>query len=393
MLRSSALIKHLARLAVLLPLAAPFAACSDGGSDTAGDAGAGSDGATGDAALADGSASDAGVPDTTPPTILSTFPADAATGVGVGETITATFSEAMDPLTLEGATFTLAQGATPVTGTVSYFNDTASFNPAADLALNTTYTATITTAAKDVAGNALAMARTWSFKTDVTAPIGPARVVLGGAGSYVILAESKIANVPTSAVTGNVAISPAAASYVTGFSMTRAGTKWTSPQVIGGIFAADNDPPTPTILTTAVNNMMTAYTDAAGRPNPILNLGTAGAIGGLTFAPGLYKWTSTVTIPTDITIAGGANDTWIFQVTGDFKMSAATHMKLTGAARAKNIVWQVAGLVDFGTTSHSEGIMLSKTAITLETGASINGRLYAQTAVNIAGATVTAPAQ
>jgi hypothetical protein len=174
--------------------------------------------------------------------------------------------------------------------------------------------------------------------------------------------------------------------------MTKAGTKWTSTQVTGSLFAADNVPPTPANLTTAVANMQTAYTDAAGRPTPtFLNLG-AGTIGGLTLAPGLYKWTSTVTIPTDVKLAGGANDTWIFQVTGDLKMSAAKQMTLTGGARAKNIVWQVAGLVDLGTTSHAEGIILSKTAITLGTGASINGRLLAQTAVSISGSTVKSPA-
>jgi len=122
-----------------------------------------------------------------------------------------------------------------------------------------------------------------------------------------------------------------------------------------------------------------------------LNLG-GGAIGGSTLAPGLYRWTSTVTIPGDIAIVGAPGDVWIFQVTGDLTMSAAKKMTLSGGALAKNIFWQVAGDVDFGTTSHAEGIVLCKTAITLETGSSINGRLFAQTAVNIASATVTAPA-
>jgi len=112
--------------------------------------------------------------------------------------------------------------------------------------------------------------------------------------------------------------------------------------------------------------METAYTDAAGRSTPtFLDLG-GGAIGGLTLAPGLYKWASNVTIPADITIKGAANDTWIFQITGNLEMSAAQRMTLEGGARAKNIVWQVAGAADFGTTSHVEGIVLSQTAITLQ---------------------------
>jgi len=187
-------------------------------------------------------------------------------------------------------------------------------------------------------------------------------------------------------------LSPAAASYVTGFSLTKAGPKWTSPQIIGGVFAADSDPPTPTNLTTAVANMQTAYTDAAGRSSPdFLNLG-AGSIGGLTLEPGLYKWASSVTIPTNIALEGAANDVWIFQVTGDLKLSAAKAMTLSGGAQAKNVFWQVAGAVDLGATSHTEGIVLCKTAIKLGTGASINGRLLAQTAVDLASSTVTQPA-
>jgi len=241
-----------------------------------------------------------------------------------------------------------------------------------------------------VAGNALATVYAWSFKTDATLPLGPAPVLLGAAGNYVVLAESEITNVPTSKITGNVAISPAAASYITGFGLTKAGTKWTSPQVIGSIFAADNDPPTPSNLTTAIANMMTAYTDAAGRPNPILDYEN-GALGGTPLTPGLYKWTTAVTIPANLTIAGAANDVWIFQISGDLMMSANKTMTMSGGARPKNVFWQVTGLVDLGVGAHAEGIVLSKTLIKLGAGASINGRLMAQTAVNLASSTITAP--
>ena len=227
--------------------------------------------------------------------------------------------------------------------------------------------------------------------TGGTSPLGPDPVVLGTAGDYVILAKSSISNVPTSVVTGDLGLSPAAASYITGLDLTKAGVRWTSAQVIGSVFAADNDPPTPTALTTAVNDMQTAYTDAAGRPNAnFLNLGE-GAIGGLTLVPGLYRWTSTVTIPGDVTLEGRADAMWIFQITGDLKMSADQAMILSGGARAENIVWQVAGEVDLGALAHAEGIVMTQTAIKLGTGASINGRLLAQTSVDIAAATVTAP--
>jgi hypothetical protein len=111
----------------------------------------------------------------------------------------------------------------------------------------------------------------------------------------------------------------------------------------------------------------------------------------MTLTPGLYKWTSTVTIPTNVTLEGDADDVWIFQISGDLKLAAAKSMLLSGGAEPANIFWQVAGLADLGSTSHAEGIVLAKTAIKLQTGASINGRLLAQTAVNLAGATVTSP--
>jgi len=226
---------------------------------------------------------------------------------------------------------------------------------------------------------------------DEGGPLGPAPVFLGTASDYVILAQSAITNIPSSVITGDLGLSPAAASFVTGFALTRAGTMWTSPEVTGGVFAADNDVPTPADLTAAVADMQTAYNDAAGRQRPtFLNL-QDGAIGGLTLVPGLYKWTSTVTIPSDVALSGAEDDVWIFQITGDLTLSADQAMTLSGGARAKNIVWQVAGVVDLGATSHSEGIMLSATAINMGTGASINGRLMAQTAVSIASTTITAP--
>lgn len=220
---------------------------------------------------------------------------------------------------------------------------------------------------------------------------GPAPVSLGSAGNYVMLAKSAISTVPASVITGDVALSPAAASFVTGFSMTRVGAYWTAPQVVGKIFAADNDPPTPTLLTVAIDDMQAAYTDAASRPTPdFLNLGV-GAIGGLTLAPGLYKWASSVTAGADFTLSGGADDTWIFQVTGDLTESTSVKVHLSGGAKAKNVVWQVSGFVSLGATSHFEGVVLCKTDIELRTGASINGRLQAQTSIALDGATVTSP--
>lgn len=225
-------------------------------------------------------------------------------------------------------------------------------------------------------------------------PVGPAPVLLGTSGNYAILAKTAVSTVPPSAITGNVGVSPAATSFLTGFSLTMVGTtSATSPQVTGSLYGADMSPPTNTNLTTAVLDMQTAYTDAAGRPTPdFLDLG-AGNIGGKTLTGGLYKWGSAVTVPADIAISGGGDDVWIFQISGDLSVSTNTRVLLEGGAQAKNIFWQVAGEVILNAGTHFEGNILSQTAITMRTGSSLNGRALAQSMVALDNATVVKPAQ
>jgi hypothetical protein len=255
---------------------------------------------------------------------------------------------------------------------------------------STTGDATSGQGAQDTAGHGDAPAN--SDVVNGTAH-GPKPVLLGSAGEFVILAKTSISTVPDSSVTGDIAVSPAAASFITGFALVADPTNVfaTSTQVVGKVFASNYAVPTPTHLTTAIGAMQTAYTDAAGRPTPdFLELGS-GSIGGKTLAPGLYKWTSTILIPTDVTLAGGADDVWIFQTSGDLTMAAAKHVTLSGGAQAKNIFWQVAGKVTIGASSHFEGVVLGKTAATLQTGASMSGRLLVQTQVALQQATLTQP--
>lgn len=317
-------------------------------------------------------------PDIILPRINASDPLNNATGVELNKVVSLTFSEALDPLSVNSNTFSLKQGTNAVSGNVTYSGNTASFTPAAHLSAGLIYTATIT-GVKDLAGNALAADYVWSFTTKTSTLLGP--VDLGAAANYVILAKSAISNISTSAITGDLGLSPAATSYITGLSLTNATGYATSAQVTGSIFAADMADPTPVNLTTAVNNMITAYNDAAGRPTPdFAELGT-GNIGGKTLAPGLYKWTNSVTLPSDVTISGAADDVWIFQIAQNLSVSNGVNITLTGGAQAKNIFWQVAGTVVIGTTAHFEGIVLSMTGITLQTGASFKGRALAQTAV------------
>ena len=329
------------------------------------------------------------------PTVSSTNPSSNGSGVALNVKIAATFSAAMDPATISTSTFTVQQGSAPVSGTVAYSGSTATFTPGSNLASGTSFTATVSTGAKDMAGNALSVPYSWSFVTGTTTSKGPAPVGLGTAGNHVVLAKTAISSVPASGLTGDIGLSPAAASFVTGFSLVADSTNVfsKSTQVVGKVFAANYAVPTPSGLTTAVSNMESAYTDAAGRPTPDFLEYHTGNIGGLVLVPGLYKWTSTVTIPTNVTLDGGANDTWIFQTTGDLSMTAAKTVTLSGGAQAKNIFWQIAGQATIGANSHFEGIILSKTAVTLQTGATMNGRVLAQTQVALQQATITQPAQ
>jgi hypothetical protein len=222
-----------------------------------------------------------------------------------------------------------------------------------------------------------------------------ARVVLGGAGNYAVLSKTGISTVPSSAITGDIGVSPIDSTAITGFSLILDSTTQfsTSPQVVGKVYAANYSTPTPANLTAAVSDMQTAFTDAAGRSLPdFTELGT-GNIGGMTLAPGLYKWGTSVTVPTDVTLSGGPNDIWIFQIAGNLTVSGGKSVILAGGAQARNIFWQVSGGVGvaLGTTSHFEGIILAQKSITMQTGASINGRLLAQAAVTLQSNTVTSP--
>lgn len=213
-------------------------------------------------------------------------------------------------------------------------------------------------------------------------------VNLRSAGTFVILTKTGITNVPTSTITGDIGTSP-----ITGASITGLGCA----EVTGTIYTVNAAGPAcrvvdPTRLTTAVHDMETAYNDAAGRTLPNATELGAGQIGGLTIPPGLYKWSSNVLISTDVTLKGGPNDVWIFQIAGALREADGKRVLLQGGIQPKNIFWQVAGVVTLGTTAHFKGIILAKKNISPNTGATIRGRLLAQTAVTLKMDRVTQPA-
>jgi Ice-binding-like len=217
---------------------------------------------------------------------------------------------------------------------------------------------------------------------------GPVPVQLGSAGTFAVLSKTGVTDVYASAIIGDVGASP----------ITGASILLTCGEVSGTIYSVDAAGPVPcavtdaAFLTSVVHDMELAYDDAAGRVAPDFTDLGAGEIGGLTLVPGLYKWATGLSISTDVTLSGGPNDVWIFQVAGPLNQASTTHVTLAGGAMAKNIFWQVAGAVTIGSTAHFEGVALGKTMIAVNTGASVNGRLLAQTAITLQMNPVTQPA-
>jgi len=309
------------------------------------------------------------------PTVSSTNPGNGATGVAV---ITASFSEPMSASTITAATFTLyGPGPTPVAGTVSYDASTqiARFTPTSPLGIGAVFTATVTTGAKDVAGNALASNYVWSFTTFAQAG-NQGSVVLGAVGSFVVLGGSTVTSTGATALTGDVGVSPGSA--VTGFPP---GTR------SGSTHAAD------ATSAAAMVALTTAYNDAAGRT--LAPVTVAGNIGGLTLPPGLYKSTSSLAISSgDLTLdaQGDANAVFIFQMASTLTTTSGRAVVLSGGAKSSNVFWQVGTSATLGTTSVFKGTIMANQSITLNTGANLNGRALARIgAVALSGSSVVLP--
>ena len=220
----------------------------------------------------------------------------------------------------------------------------------------------------------------------------PAPVNLGTTGDFVIISKAGISTTGTTQITGDIGISPAAASYITGFGliMDASNTFSTSSLITGKVYTADYTTPTPTKMTTAVSDMETAYTNAAGRTLPDYTELYTGDLSGRTLTHGLYKWSTGVQVSSSgVTISGTASDVWIFQIAQNLELTSGAIVTLSGGAQASNIFWQVAGQVTLGTTVAMKGIILCKTLIVMNTGATLNGRALAQTAVTLDANIVT----
>lgn len=205
---------------------------------------------------------------------------------------------------------------------------------------------------------------------------------------FVVLAGSLISNIPTSAITGNIGLSPAARSFITGFGLT---------EVTGTIYAADDVSPTgvAAMLTAAKGDLTTAYNDAAGRTAIDIVL-LSGNLGGLTLTPGLYKSTGSLEISSGaltFDAKGNADAVFIIQIASTLNTASGTQIILSGGAKAANIFWQVGTSATLGTTSVFKGTILADQSISLNTGAVVDGRLMARIAgITLAGNTIVKPA-
>ena len=217
-----------------------------------------------------------------------------------------------------------------------------------------------------------------------------AAINLGTAGNFVVLAGALISNVPASAITGNIGLSPAAGSGITGLGGT---------QITGTVYTVDATGPAGSVtdavgLTTAKGDLTIAYNEAAGRTSTSIVL-LAGNIGGLTLTPGLYKSTGALEISSgDLTFdaGGNANAIFIIQIASSFNTTSGREIFLTGGALAKNIFWQVGSSATLGTTSVFKGTIMADQSISVNTGAVVEGRLLARIgAITLISNTIVRP--
>ncbi len=294
-----------------------------------------------------------------PPAVVSTFPANLQTQVGVVDNVTATFNEALNPTTVTNSTFTLTgPGNVSVPSIVTYSNNIATLAPASALAGTTTYTATVTTGVKDVAGTAMVAKYTWTFTT------GQAQVGLGTAGTYGILAGSTVTNTGPTNIVGDMGVSPGTA--ITGF----------PPGTLTGVIHAGD-----AVAAKAKADLLAAYTDVTTRLNANA---LPGDISGLTFAPGLYSNSTSVMLGVGSNVTfdakGDSGAIFILQMGSTLTTGVGSTMTLVGGALAKNIYWGVGSSATFGVNSTVVGNVLAQASITANTGMSLQGRFLTNVA-------------
>lgn len=304
------------------------------------------------------------------PLVLSTDPSNLSLNVPLDKTVTIQFNTDMNPATINSSSITLV-GTDTISGTVTYAGTTASFNPLVNLEPFTVYTGTVTTAVKDITGNALQQKYVWTFNT------GAAGVNMGTTSRFGILAATGINNTGFSEVhNADVGVSPGLRSSIVGFPPAEVFN--------GSVFAADDLFPSgiPAMLLQAHEDLTTAYSFAQNATSPTVTI-ISGDLGGRTLVPGIYKSSTTTFIENGnltLNANGDPNAFWIFQLASDFFTQGGTggDVILMGGAQAKNIFWQTGGTAILGNNTSFKGTILGLTTVRMNAGATIDGRLLSR---------------
>jgi hypothetical protein len=322
--------------------------------------------------------------DTTAPTVALTAPADAATGVAINKTVAVTFSEAMDPLTITIANFTVAG----VTGTVTYnaISNIATFTPLSNLAASTTYTATITTGVRDLAGNALAVNKVWTFTTGTG--LAPGAVALGAAAPFGVFggAAGMTNQGILTVINGDIGTT-GASTMNTGFHDSVGDVYTETPlnigTVNGRIYTAAPPPggtgvggnaATFAIATAAARDALIAFNSMSPASLPGGIDPGAGQLGGLTLAPGIYKPAGATFLLTgsDLTLdgQGDPNAVWVFQTPAGLTIGAPALPRsiiLINGAQAKNVFWYVGSAARIENRCSMVGTIIASAGVTIST--------------------------
>ncbi len=342
--------------------------------------------------------------DTTAPTVTLVNPAEDSLAICTNKTVNVTFSESMAPLSLTTSTLSLAPSSTlgsPVTAVVTYdaLTRIASIKPSTNLTASTAYTATVlsgTQGAKDLAGNALQADKVWRFTTGVGECQSP--VALGSASNFAILASAAITNIPTSSITGDVGLTPDTGANITGFS-----APLTCPEVVGRLYAVDSSGPAcalvdAVLLSNAKTDALAAFVNATGAargtPTPIST-----NLEGLTFYPGLYESLTSIDLSVGgvltLDAQGDPNAVFVIRSATAINALSTSQVVLSGGAKAHNVFWSAGSAITLGANSVMKGSLLASTAITLQTGAQLEGRALNQgaaaAAITCDACTITVP--
>ncbi len=219
-------------------------------------------------------------------------------------------------------------------------------------------------------------------------------VQLGTAAPFAVLAGSAVTDVPTSAITGNVGLSPASGSFYAGL---------TQSEVTGTIYSTDASGPggsvnDPALLTTAKNDLTTAFVSAAGQSPTTTFVAGDNQLGGQTLVPGVYAFghaaTANITAASPLTLngQGDANAVFVFQASSDLVTASNSVVALENGAQACNVFWEVGSSATLSSSSTFVGTLMALTSATLDTGATVQGRILARNgAVTLDHNTITVP--